>query len=100
MAVEVLGFNGVPAAGLEFLVVASESKAREIAESRKDRKRDQIAKSRIKTSMESIMSQIAAGDIKEFDFSATPAVTIGSQGASPTGANLPPYLGIRFIIKT
>ncbi len=64
--VEVLGFNGVPAAGLEFLVVASESKAREIAESRKDRKRDQIAKSRIKTSMESIMSQIAAGDIKEF----------------------------------
>ncbi len=64
--VEVLGFNGVPTAGHEFLVVESEAKAREIAESRTHRKRDQIAKSRVKTSMESIMSQIAAGDIKEF----------------------------------
>lgn len=64
--VEVLGFNGVPTAGHEFLVVESEAKAREIAESRTHRRRDQIAKSRVKTSMESIMSQIAAGDIKEF----------------------------------
>lgn len=64
--VEVLGFNGVPTAGQEFLVVESEAKAREIAESRTHRKRDQIAKARVKTSMESIMSQIAAGDIKEF----------------------------------
>lgn len=64
--VEVLGFNGVPTAGHEFLVVESEAKAREIAESRTHRKRDQIAKARVKTSMESIMSQIAAGDIKEF----------------------------------
>ncbi len=66
LPVEVLGFNGVPSAGHEFLVVESEAKAREIAESRTHRKRDQIAKSRVKTSMESIMSQIAAGDIKEF----------------------------------
>ncbi len=66
LPVEVLGFNGVPASGHEFLVVESEAKAREIAESRTHRKRDQIAKSRVKTSMESIMSQIAAGDIKEF----------------------------------
>lgn len=64
--IEVLGFNGVPTAGHEFLVVESEAKAREIAESRTHRKRDQIAKARAKTSMESIMSQIAAGDIKEF----------------------------------
>ncbi len=64
--VEVLGFNGVPTAGQEFLVVENEAKAREIVESRTHRRRDQIAQSRIKTSMESIMSQIAAGDIKEF----------------------------------
>jgi len=64
--VEVLGFNGVPTAGQEFLVVENEAKAREITESRAHRKRDLIAQSRIKTSMESIMSQIAAGDIKEF----------------------------------
>ena len=66
LPVEVLGFNGVPASGHEFLVVESEAKAREITESRTHRKRDKIAKSRVKTSMESIMSQIAAGDIKEF----------------------------------
>lgn len=64
--VEVLGINGVPMAGLEFLVVESEAKAREITESRVHRKRDLMAKSSVKTSMESIMSQIAAGDIKEF----------------------------------
>jgi translation initiation factor IF-2 len=66
MPVEVLGINGVPMAGLEFLVVENEAKAREIAESRTHRKRDLLAKSSVKSSMESIMSQIAAGDIKEF----------------------------------
>jgi len=64
--VEVLGFNGVPTAGQEFLVVETEAHAREIAESRAHRRRDQIAQARVKTSMESIMNQIAAGDIKEF----------------------------------
>ena len=64
--VEILGINGVPMAGIEFLVVENEAKAREIAESRAHRKRDQMAKARVKSSMESIMSQIAAGDIKEF----------------------------------
>jgi translation initiation factor IF-2 len=64
--VEVLGFNGVPMAGDEFLVVENEAKAREIAESRAHRKRDLLARANVKSSMESIMSQIAAGDIKEF----------------------------------
>lgn len=66
MPVEILGFNGVPTAGQEFLVVESEAKAREISESRAHRRKDQIAQARVKTSMESIMNQIAAGDIKEF----------------------------------
>jgi translation initiation factor IF-2 len=63
--VEVLGFNSAPFAGDEFLVVETEAKAREIAESRAHRKRDQSIKANAKTSMESIMSQIAAGSIKE-----------------------------------
>lgn len=63
--VEVLGFNSAPFAGDEFLVVENEAKAREIAESRAHRKRDQSIKANAKTSMESIMSQIAAGSIKE-----------------------------------
>lgn len=66
MPVEVLGLNGVPMAGVEFLVVENEAKAREITESRAHRKRDLLAKASVKTSMESILSQIAAGDIKEF----------------------------------
>lgn len=64
--VEILGMNGVPMAGVEFLVVENEAKAREITESRAHRKRDMLAKASVKTSMESIMHQIAAGDIKEF----------------------------------
>lgn len=63
--VEVLGFNSAPFAGDEFLVVETEAKAREIAESRAHRKRDQSIKANAKTSMESIMSQIAAGNVKE-----------------------------------
>lgn len=63
--VEVLGFNSAPLAGDEFLVVENEAKAREIAESRAHRKRDQAIKANAKSSMESIMSQIAAGNVKE-----------------------------------
>lgn len=65
MPVEVLGFNSAPLAGDEFLVVENEAKAREIAESRAHRKRDQAIKASAKSSMESIMSQIAAGNVKE-----------------------------------
>jgi translation initiation factor IF-2 len=65
LPVEVLGFNSAPFAGDEFLVVESEAKAREIAESRAHRKRDQAIKAKAKSSMESIMSQIAAGNITE-----------------------------------
>jgi hypothetical protein len=39
-------------------------------------------------------------DIKNYTFNATPTVTNSTFGDSPTNANLPPYLGIQFIIKT
>ncbi len=63
MPVEVLGFNGVPVAGDEFLCVESEAQAREITESRIERERNRQIKARAQSSMESIMSQIKAGDM-------------------------------------
>lgn len=41
--VEVLGFTGVPEAGDEFVVVADEKKAREVAEFRRERQREKMA---------------------------------------------------------
>ena len=41
--VEVLGFNGVPEAGDEFVVVADEKQAREVADFRRERIRDKAA---------------------------------------------------------
>lgn len=65
MPVEVLGFNGVPVAGDELIVLESESKAREIAESRLQRKRDLAIKISAKSSMEKLMGAIASGETKE-----------------------------------
>jgi len=47
--VEILGLNGVPEAGDEFVVVADEKKAREIAEFRRTRHKDSLQASRIRT---------------------------------------------------
>ena len=41
--VEVLGFNGVPEAGDEFVVVADEKQAREVADHRRERQKDKLA---------------------------------------------------------
>lgn len=41
--VEVLGFNGVPEAGDEFVVVADEKRAKEVAEFRRERHKDKMA---------------------------------------------------------
>jgi translation initiation factor IF-2 len=65
MPVEVLGFNGVPAAGDEFFVVESEQKAREITEYRQRRHREKQVIVKTKGGMESIMSRIANGEIRE-----------------------------------
>ena len=65
MPVEVLGFNGVPDAGDEFFVVESEQKAREITEYRQRRHREKQVIVKTKGGMESIMSRIANGEIRE-----------------------------------
>jgi translation initiation factor IF-2 len=65
MPVEILGFNGVPAAGDEFFVVETEARAREVAEFRKRRERDAKAAASARNSMEQMMTQIAAGEVRE-----------------------------------
>jgi translation initiation factor IF-2 len=65
MPAEVLGFNGVPAAGDEFFVVETEARAREVAEFRQRRERDAKAAASARSSMEQMMTQIAAGEVRE-----------------------------------
>jgi len=65
MPAEVLGFNGVPSAGDEFFVVETEARAREVAEFRQRRERDARAAASARNSMEQMMTQIAAGEVRE-----------------------------------
>ncbi len=63
--VEILGFNGVPSAGDEFFVLEDESRAREIADFRKRQERDRKAVASARSTMEQMMSKIAAGESRE-----------------------------------
>ncbi len=63
--IEVLGLNGTPQAGDDFVVVANEAKAREIAEFRTAKARDAIAAARSKTSLDQMFSAIQAGEVKD-----------------------------------
>jgi translation initiation factor IF-2 len=62
--VEVLGFNGSPLAGDDFVVVESEQRAREVADHRKQIRREKEALARNKNSIEHMMTQIASGESK------------------------------------
>ncbi|MFN9001552.1 MAG: translation initiation factor IF-2, partial [Holosporales bacterium] len=64
MPVEVLGLSGAPVPGDDFAVVDSEAKAREVAEYRQRRDREQQAAAKKRTSMEDLLAQHASG-IKE-----------------------------------
>jgi translation initiation factor IF-2 len=63
--VEVLGLNGTPSAGDDFIVVDNEARAREIAEFRDRRKRNAAAAITARGSVEQMFSQIQAGERKE-----------------------------------
>jgi translation initiation factor IF-2 len=62
--VEVVGFEGVPAAGDQFFVVKTESEAREISSYRKQRQKDEFKSNRMKFSINDMME--SAGK-KEFN---------------------------------
>jgi len=63
--VEVLGLNGTPLAGDDFVVAENESRARDIADFRQRRRRDTLAASGGRGTLEQMFSQIAAGVAKE-----------------------------------
>jgi len=63
--VEVLGLNGAPLAGDDFVVVESESRAREIAEYRERLRREKAAAATGRGTLEDMFSQITAGTAKE-----------------------------------
>ncbi|HWB48790.1 MAG TPA: translation initiation factor IF-2 [Stellaceae bacterium] len=63
--VEVLGLNGAPLAGDDFVVVESESRAREIAEYRDRTRREKAAAAAGRGTLEDMFSQISAGTAKE-----------------------------------
>ncbi len=63
--VEVLGLNGVPEPGDQFVVVDSEARAREVAEFRhRQRREKEVAKSS-GTSLDQMMAQLQDSEIKE-----------------------------------
>jgi translation initiation factor IF-2 len=63
--VEVLGLNSTPLAGDDFVVVESESRAREIAEYRERMRREKAAATAGRGTLEEMFSQITSGSAKE-----------------------------------
>ena len=66
--VEILGFNGTPEAGDRLAVVESEARAREIADYRKNERRDKAAarSTTVRGSLEQMMGQLKTAGTKEF----------------------------------
>jgi translation initiation factor IF-2 len=65
LPVEVLGFTGTPQAGDDFVVVADEDKAREVAAYRQRSRRDAMIKVSRPGNIEQMLSKITAGEVKE-----------------------------------
>ena len=65
MPVEMLGLNGVPEPGDQFVVVESEARAREVADFRARKKREKASTKSSGTSLEQMMAQLQDAEIKE-----------------------------------
>jgi translation initiation factor IF-2 len=63
--VEILGISGVPEAGEQFFVIADEKEAKELAETRLEKEKQQQIKVAKKISLEDLHAEILAGKIKE-----------------------------------
>jgi translation initiation factor IF-2 len=63
--IEVLGLNGLPLAGDDFVVVENEGRAREVADFRQRRRRDTAAAAGGRGTLEQMFSKIASGSAKE-----------------------------------
>jgi translation initiation factor IF-2 len=65
MPVEVLGIQGTPAAGDDFVVVDTEARAREVAAYRQRREREAKAAAGVRTTLEQMFSKISTGEAKD-----------------------------------
>ncbi|HEY5210091.1 MAG TPA: translation initiation factor IF-2 [Stellaceae bacterium] len=65
MPVEVLGLNGVPLAGDDFIVAENETRARDIADYRQRRRREQQSAGAGRGTLEQMFAQAASGGKKE-----------------------------------
>ncbi|CAA6605450.1 translation initiation factor IF-2 [Rhodospirillaceae bacterium LM-1] len=63
--VEVLGLNGVPQAGDDFIVVENENRAREVAGYRERKQRDARQVATARGTLEQMFERIQAGEVKE-----------------------------------
>ena len=63
--VEILGLNGVPEPGDQFYVVDSEARAREVAEFRQRKRREQQVAKSSGTSLDQMMAQLQDAEIRE-----------------------------------
>jgi translation initiation factor IF-2 len=63
--IEVLGLNGLPLAGDDFVVVENDGRAREVADFRQRRRRDVAAATGGRGTLEQMFSKIASGSAKE-----------------------------------
>ncbi len=79
-AVEILGLTEVPEAGDGFNVVSSDKVAREIAENRKRKQREQVMQKTSGVTLEQLFSQIEQGELKELNL-IIKADVMGSVGA-------------------
>ena len=66
-AVEILGLSEVPEAGDEFNAVKQDKIAKEIAENRKQKLRDEILARNASTTLEQLFSQIQEGEVKDLN---------------------------------
>ncbi len=65
--VEIIGMSEVPEAGDDFYVVADERMARELAEQRKQEKKDAMSRPVQKVSLDDLFSQIKEGEMKNLN---------------------------------
>jgi len=63
--VEVLGISGIPAAGEPFFALADEKEAKELAELRAEKEKQQMVKSVKRINLEELHAQITEGKVKE-----------------------------------
>src|SRR5258708_15366925 len=63
--IEVLGLNGLPLAGDDFVVVENDGRAREVTDFRQRRRRDAAAAAGGRGTLEQMFSKIASGAAKE-----------------------------------